>query len=154
MERRGFTLIEIIISLSILSILIVMSLGFVYGNEKIYSSTSKDIDGNVNLRIGLEFLINEILDADKVELVDKSSGREIVSKSIIVTTVSGTTGSYLKINGDLVYIKNSILRNDTLSQQVVSGIKAFSIEDRGEGLYKIVISSDKSSLSTIIYKRK
>lgn len=154
MERRGFTLIEIIISLSILSILIVMSLGFVYGNEKIYSSTSKDIDGNINLRIGLEFLINEILDADKVELVDKSSGREIVSKSIIVTTVSGTTGSYLKINGDLVYIKNSILRNDTLSQQVVSGIKAFSIEDRGEGLYKIVISSDKSSLSTIIYKRK
>lgn len=154
MERRGFTLIEIIISLSILSILIVMSLGFVYGNEKIYSSTSKDIDGNVNLRIGLEFLINEILDADKIELIDKSSGKEIVSRSILVTNVSGTIGSYLKINGDLVYIKNSILRNDTLSQQVVSGIKAFSIEYRGEGLYKIVISSDKSSLSTIIYKRE
>lgn len=155
MRKKGFTLIEIMISLCILSILVLITFNFVLYNDKNYSSSGKGIDESINLRIGLEFLVNQIASADRVELIDLSG----TVNAIKVTSISSyNPGVYLKItygaDVDKVYILRNILRYNTASEQIVSGIESFSIEDRGRGLYKISISSESQTLSTLIYRRK
>lgn len=155
MKKSGFTLIEVMISLCILSILMLVTFNFVLYNDRNYSRSGKGIDESVNLRIGLEFLVNQIASADRVELVNLSGSANAIN---VISISSYSPGVYLKItygtDVDKIYILRNILRYNTASEQIVSGIKSFSIEDRGRGVYKISISSEKQTLSTLIYRRK
>jgi prepilin-type N-terminal cleavage/methylation domain-containing protein len=134
--KKGFTLIEILVVLFIFSIIVVVCLNFFTTNNKIYSKVSKDVDKHSNVRIALEFVSKKIRDGKTIVISD--SGRKI------------------SVDSKYIYLNNNILRYDTDSQQIASGITDINFQEVNaeDGLYKIKITSNDYSLTTLIDKRE
>jgi prepilin-type N-terminal cleavage/methylation domain-containing protein len=154
LKRRGFTLIEVLVSISILSIIAVSTLSFVGSSDSLGRDIIERVEENMNLRIGLEYLAREIQGADSVRLIKKVNYSETEVDEIEASSVSSNPGFYIYIDGEKLFLIKNILRRHTESQQIVSGIKSFYIKSEEGELYTIKISSENYSLSTRIYKRK
>lgn len=152
--KKGFTLIEILIAISLLSILTLISMGFVFATQRVNNTLSGKIDENVNVRIALEFLSREISNSNEVFLIEEIDGTINEIEEVNVISVRDNPLTYLKIGEKKIYIINEIIRYDTKSQQVVSGIKAFSVKHGGQGVYFIGVYSENYYLSTCVYKGK
>lgn len=153
MIKKGITLIETLVVLALLTIIIAVTYCFIETNENAYSIMSRHSDRSINTLIAMEYIIDRILDSDTVKL-QKHDNPEVSASHIRVETRQGAPTNILLIDGERIYIKKdtliingkekieNILRCDTDSQQVVPGIYAFEIWDRGNGLYKIDLYLD------------
>lgn len=153
MKKRGISLIEIMIALSILSIIAAASLGFYYTNKRAYKALSNSVDDSVNVRIALEYFFRRIINSNNVSLIEKKDGIEIEADEITVNSVNNNL-SYIYIDGDKIFIFEDIIRCNQKSEHVVSGIKSFTIKKNGEGTYFIKVTSENFSQSTKVSRRK
>jgi prepilin-type N-terminal cleavage/methylation domain-containing protein len=131
MNKKGFTLIEVVLSLSILCIIAVISIDFIKLNDRVFYNISDSIDRKSNLRIAMEFLYRTIRDCDSIEIL--SNG--------------------IKVDNERIYIKNNILRYSVDSQQIAPNITNFSVDKITDILYKIHISSEDAELITFVKVR-
>jgi prepilin-type N-terminal cleavage/methylation domain-containing protein len=151
---KGLTLVEVLISIFLLSIIAVLTLGFVNSSNYLRRQAASRVDENMNLRIGLEYLAREIQEAKSLKLIEKINHSETEVDEFEAESVSSNPRFYVYIDGERLFLIDNIIRRHTESQQIVSGIKTFSIKYNEEGLYTLKISSEKHSVSTRIYKRK
>lgn len=154
MKKRGITYLEIIIALSILSIIASISLGFYITNYKIYIKMSSDTDENTNCKIALEYFIDVIMNSKGIKLVNKVEGSDVFVDEICVENAVNEPAKYLLAGTDKIYIVNNIIRCNEKSNHVVSGISSFSIKREKGKLYTITINTDKYSIKTNVYKRE
>lgn len=150
MIKKGITLVETLIVLSLFSIIVIVSYSFIKTNDNVYLKMSDQLDSRINIRIAMEYIVDRIMDSQSIQLREEHN--PLISASHIrVETKEGSPTNILFIDGERIYIKKdtliinnkqkiqNILRCDTDSQQVVPGIYAFEIWDKGEGLYSITL---------------
>lgn len=154
MKEKGFTLVEIIIGLSIVSIIVTICLEFYISNYRYYLKLSNEVDEEVNLRIAIEYLYDVIMSSQGVELVKNVGNIKTFVNEIDVESGATQPEQYLFADNKKIYIVNDIIRCDQNSNHVVSNIKEFSIKRRGLVIYIITVKSQNHSLKTNIYKRK
>lgn len=154
MKKHGTIYVEIILALSILSIVASASLGFYITNYKNYINISRNTNEAANMRIALEYLVDEISSSDEIGLVKKVEGSDIYVEELSIENAFYEPASYLMAGGNKIYIINNIIRCNEKSNHVVSGIKAFSIKRKKPYLFTITVKTEKLSNETNIYKRK
>jgi prepilin-type N-terminal cleavage/methylation domain-containing protein len=133
MERKGFTIVELMIALFISSIIIIICFRFFLLNLKEFNIINGEVDGNANTRIAMDFIVEHIRE-----------GHDLIIGAGDVT-----------IDGDRIYLKNNILRHGTDSQQIAYNITSFGVVRlKSEGLYKVTIMSFELCQNTLINKRK
>lgn len=127
--------------------------GFIKTNDNVYLVMSKSSDHSINTHIAMEYLVDRIMNSQSIRLQEYTNP-EVNAPHIRVETKQGTPTNILLIDGERIYLKKdtliingkqnieNILRCDTDSQQVVPGIYAFEIWDRGNGLYQIDLFAD------------
>lgn len=150
MIKKGITLVETIIVLSLLSVIIITTYCFIKTNDNVYSKISSSSDYSINTRIAMEYIVDRIINS-KIILLKEYSNPENNASHIRVETTMGNPTNLLFIDGERIYIKKNppstngmqkvenILRCDTDSQQVVPGIYAFEIWNKGNDLYLITL---------------
>lgn len=150
MIKKGITFVETIIVLSLLSIIIIITYCFIKTNDNIYLKGSSHSDCSINTRIAMEYIVDRIMNSQSIQLKEYNNPRGNVSH-IRVETVTGNPTNVLVIDGERIYIKKdtlqingtqrteNILRCDTDSQQVVPGIYALEIWNKGNGLYFVTL---------------
>lgn len=153
MKKKGFTLVEIMIALFILSIIAAVSLGFYITNRRAYTSLSCSVEDGVNVRIALEYLFRRIENSNNVLLIENRDGSEIEVDEITVNSVNTLPKFYIYIDGEKIFIIDDIIRCNQKSEHVVSGIKSFTIKKNREGVYFIKAASDNFSQSTKVSRR-
>jgi prepilin-type N-terminal cleavage/methylation domain-containing protein len=137
-KKKGFTLIEVLIVLFILGIVAAVSMDFFISSRKVYSKISDGVDKQANVRIAMEFITRHIRNAKSISLSKDSGGKDV-----------------LTIDGDKLYLRyDNILRFKVDSQQIASNITAFNAVDMGSGVYKITVTSDDYSQTTLISQRE
>lgn len=153
MIKKGLTLVEMLVALSLFSILVLIAYSIINSNDTMYKIISRNSDSRINARIAMEYIIDRIMDAHTVQLQESSNPCNNAAH-IRVETRQGSPANALIIDGDRFYIKQSskiingkqikenIMRCGTDSQQVVPGIYAFEIWDKGSGLYYITLYMD------------
>lgn len=151
--KKGFTLVEILVALSLFSIILLTGYGLISSNDSIYSKIQVESDCRINIRIGIEYLTDRIMEAKSVFL-SQDGNLENSVEHIRVETCSGNPKDTLIIDGEKLYIKKdikvimgirrveNILRCNSDSQQIVPNIYAFEIWDKGSGLYLVKIYKD------------
>lgn len=153
MKKKGFTLVEIMITLFILSIIAAVSLGFYISNRRAYTSLSHSVEEGVNVRIALEYFFRRIESSNNVLLIENRDGDEIEVDEITVYSVDTLPKFYIYIDGEKIFIIDDIIRCNQKSEHVVSGIKSFTIKKNGEGVYYIRVASNNFSQSTKVSRR-
>lgn len=127
-RKKGFTLIEVIVSLFIISIVIIGSVGFYNMGRKLLNTTYSQGIINSNLRIAQEFV------AEKVEN----------SATLILN------GNNILIDGNRLFVDKMILRYGTGSQQIATDIVDVFIENLGDDICRVTIKGEYEVLSTIV----
>ncbi|KMT21332.1 PilW family protein [Clostridium cylindrosporum] len=127
-KKRGFTLIEAISSLFIISIVVIGSLNFYKISGNLLSSSENQGIINTNLRIAQEFIVDKVKNSSTIRL----------------------NGSSILIDGDRLFVERSILRYGSASQQISPDIMKVSVEDIGSNLYRINTIGEYETLSTIV----
>lgn len=153
-RKPGFTLVEVLISVLILSILALYTLNFILSSELTGRRTIEGVDDNMNLRMGLEYLAREIHGADSIRLIERIGGSENEVTFIEAGSVDINPRFYFYINEDKIFLIDNILRRHTESHQIISGIKSFSVKSTEEGIYTIKITSEGNSVSTKVCRGK
>lgn len=125
--KKGFTLIEVISSLFIVSIVIVGTISFYNMGSKLLFTTDNQGIINANLRIAQEFIV------DKVE------------ESLSINQRSG-----ISIDGQKLFVKDRILRYGTSSQQISIDIVKVLIDEVDKDLYRVTVVGEYETLSTIV----
>lgn len=156
MREKGITYLEIIIALSIFSIIAAALFRFYISNVKSYFRISCDIDEEVNSRIALEYLIDIILNSEKIGLVKVDGGKEFFMDEIKIDDEDGVVEpvKYLLAGNNKIYVVNKIIRCNQKSNHVVSGIESFSIKRKEERLYTLTVKAKNILIQTNVYKRK
>lgn len=154
MIKQGTVYLEIILALSILSVVAAVSLGFYMTNYKNYINISCNTNEAANMRIALEYLVDEIVSSDEIGLVKKVGSSDIYVEELNIENAVFAPANYLMAGSDKIYIINNIIRCNEKSNHVVSGIKSFSIKRRKPDLYTITVKTERLSNETNIYKRK
>lgn len=127
-RKKGFTLVEGICSLLIITIVIIGVLNFYKISNRLLLTTEVQTTSNSNLRIAQEFLAERIRKGSSITVGDK----------III------------IDNNSIYVENGILRYGTSSQQISPDIESVLIEDIGNDLYKIILNGKNEKLLTIV----
>lgn len=127
-RKRGFTLVEVVSSLFIISIVIIGSVSFYNMGRKLLFITNEQGIINSNLRIAHEFVV------DKIE----------ESATVIIK------GGEILIDGDRLFVDKRILRYKAASQQIAPDIVKVLVEDIGEDLFRVTIQGEHEDLSTIV----
>lgn len=153
-RKSGITLVELIITIFLLSIIAAITFNFMLNNYSCYLLYSFKTDENQNVRIAVEYLSKGIMSAKEVKLIKKINNKEFLVEEIEVEDKEGNYNQYVYLDDKKIYLLNGIIRCDTSSQHVVSGINSFKIKDKGMGLYTITVSGKEYSQSTNIFKGK
>ena len=133
MIKRGFTIVELMISLSIMVIIITICFNTYLLTLREFAVLEGGVDGKANVRIAMDFITERIRE-----------GRSIIFGVEDVT-----------IDGDRIYLRNNILRHGTDSQQIANNINSFGvIRVNDGGLYKVSVVSGSLCTNTLIRKRK
>lgn len=153
-SRRGLTLIEVLIALFLLSLLAVGTLSFVKYNDTSSRRLSSGVDEETNLRIALDYFTRVIQSGEEIRLikVEGSGPREV--DFILAENRTSSPLQYMEMDGEEIFLSDNIIRRETESQHIVSGIESFWVRHMGGGLYTVGVSSKGHSVSTRIYKRK
>lgn len=133
MKKKGFTLIEVLFTLIVLSTISVYIMNFLFHYNNFVCKIKDNVDTQENMKIAMDFLYDIILKADSIKIENNS----------------------IFIDGKKVYIKNNILRYDTDSQQIASGITKIEIEKiyDNQNLYFVKMYSNDNVQSTYILNR-
>ncbi|QCX32715.1 hypothetical protein FDN13_02780 [Caloramator sp. E03] len=117
MKRKGYSLIETLIAAMICSFITIYMLDFIsYNNIFLYKI--EDITNiQENMNIAADFLYENIIKSNDIRIEDNN----------------------FFIDGKRVYIKNNILRFDTDSQQIASGITKIQIKKMKDRLYTLTL---------------
>lgn len=132
MRHKGVTLIELMVALSIATLLMVTCCSVYKQNFVGMDGINKQIDARANLRIAMDYLCDRIKGA----------------KSI-------TPGcNSFKIDYDAIYIENDILRVKVDSQQIAYGIVFMEVVNvNGNNLMKVTLKSKTEKVMTFACKR-
>jgi prepilin-type N-terminal cleavage/methylation domain-containing protein len=138
--KKGFTLIEMIIYVALVSILMVVIVKMSILMTKAYGH----IDSNRGMTVGsmtvLERLVREIRDAKAVNLIDNNA-----SRLIIVNQDDSTTEFYLD-NGVLALKKDGIFEGPLLSKGVIlNSIKFYLSSTPVSEMVSVVVSMQSGS---------
>ncbi|MCX7885187.1 MAG: type II secretion system GspH family protein [Caloramator sp.] len=106
MKKNGYTLIEVLMATIILAVLLSYVLNFLYYYNAFIKKIESNVDIQENMKIAADFLYENIIKAQNID-VEKD---------------------FLLIDGKRIYIKDNILRYDTDSQQIASGISKIEIK--------------------------
>lgn len=133
MKKKGFTSIELLMTLIILSTISVYIMNFLFHYNSFVLKIEDNVDTQENMKIAMDFLYDIISKADSIK-IEKDS---------------------IFIDGKKVYIKNNILRYDTDSQQIASGITKIEIEKiyDNQNLYFVKMYSNDNVQTTYILNR-
>lgn len=147
-DNKGFTLIELIISMSILSIVLVMGYNIINKNN-IFTNTQQDITNNQSIAN----LVNIYFSKD-IEESKNISGKETIDKNIYRYTITkeSETVEYkitlVNKNGKEAY---SLLRSDgkssveIISNQIRNNEEPFLINPKINGTYEVKISYSENN---------
>lgn len=127
-RKRGFTLVEGIVSLLIISIVIITSLNFYRVSKKLLLETENQGHINSNLRIAQEFIVDKVRNSNDL-ILDKGS---------------------IFIDGKRLFVEKNILRYNTASQQISTDIVKVSVENMENSIYRITVSGEYETISTIV----
>lgn len=126
--KKGYTIVENLVALFIVSIVIIGSVKFYIESKKTLNNISNKSVMLTNLKISQEFIVNKVKEANEINI---NSGK-------------------IYIDGNELYVKNNILRYKTSSQQISPNIIKVSIESVGEDTYKITIQGEEDSAISIV----
>lgn len=117
MRKKGYTLIETLIASMICFFITIYVFNFLFYNN-IFLYKIEDITNmQENMNIAADFLYENIIKSNDIRIED----------------------SNFYIDGKRVYIKNNILRFDTDSQQIASGITKIHIKKMEGKLYTLTL---------------
>lgn len=156
MKKKGLTLVELIVSIAIFSIIITIVFNFLISNDKIFTSTSKSIEKKSDVRTAMEYISNQIMNANKIELHPEPD----LNEPLVINNISNDDEltNYLSIDGNKIYIINNTISYNSDSDGIVSDISSIEIEDKKNDLYMVKINgkdiNGKFSQSSYIKKRK
>jgi prepilin-type N-terminal cleavage/methylation domain-containing protein len=157
MKKKGLTLVELIISIAILSIVMTIAFNFLLSNNKIFNNTSKSVEKKQNIRLAMEYISNKIMDADKVEWYI-SGAKSTAPLTVNNISIGDVPENYLNIDDKKIYISGNVIRYDADTSAIVSGVYSLQIEEKEKDLYFVKISSgntsDSFTQSSLIKKRK
>ncbi|MCX7951159.1 MAG: prepilin-type N-terminal cleavage/methylation domain-containing protein [Clostridiales bacterium] len=128
MKKKGFTLIETMISLFIFSIIVFLVLDFYGFNERLNKNLIDDSNDLLNGYIAVDF-ISDTIRKNKIEIIDKNQN----GRCEIIKTTDGQT-LYLKGS-------NGILRYASDSQQITINILDVKVEKIRDKLYKVAVTT-------------
>ncbi len=126
--KKGYTIVENLVALFIVSIVIIGSVKFYIESKKALNNISNKSVMLTNLKISQEFVVNKVKEANEINI---NSGK-------------------IYIDGNELYVKNNILRYKTSSQQISPNIIKVSIESVGEDIYKITIYGEEDTAISIV----
>lgn len=126
--KKGYTIVENLVALFIVSIVIIGSVKFYIESKKALNNISNKSVMLTNLKISQEFVVNKVKEANDINI---NSGK-------------------IYIDGNELYVKNNILRYKTSSQQISPNIIKVSIESVGEDIYKITIYGEEDTAISIV----
>ncbi|WP_078695753.1 PilW family protein [Caloramator quimbayensis] len=133
MKNKGFTLIEVLLMIIVLSSITVYVMNFLFHYNNFVWKIEDNVDIQENMKIAMDFLYDSIVKAGSINIENNS----------------------IYIDGKKFYIKNNILRYDTDSQQIASGItkiEIIKISDN-QNLYFIKIYSNNKIETTYVLNR-
>lgn len=131
-RKKGFTLIESMSALFIISIVVIWTLKFYKQSNSMIRSIESETTINTNLRIAQEFLVEKVRDSNTILL----------------------NGGSIIINGERIFVQNGILRLKTESQQIAPNVAKVTVENLGDNTYRITTIGKYETLSTIVKKRE
>lgn len=127
-RKRGFTLVEGVVSLLIISIVIITSLNFYRVSKKLLLESENQGNINSNLRIAQEFIVDKVRNSSDL-ILDKGS---------------------IFIDGKRLFVEKNILRYNTASQQISTDIVKVSVENMENSIYRITVFGEYETMSTIV----
>lgn len=131
MKRKGLTLIELMVSISILLIIITICSNILINGLITFHSISQNVNASQELKIAMDFIC---------DTMEKGSMISIGTAKVTV-------------DSDTIYLKNNILRFDQDQQQIACNIDSFVVEKVKENeLYRISLSSGNDTRSRILSK--
>lgn len=127
-KSRGFTLVEGVVSLLIISIVVITSLNFYRVSKKLLLEGEKQGNINSNLRIAQEFIVDKVRNSENLVLDNGS----------------------IFIDGKKLFVEKNILRYNTASQQISTDIIKVSIENMENSICRITVTGEYETISTFV----
>ena len=122
-ENKGFSMVELLIAVAILSIIGASTVGFMYQASNTYSRTSADVDVQTDAQLTANVITDHIIDCEtQIKFFDgsTSTGTDPVTGDPVTTTDSYTV-SYLD-KGTVKSVTDHVLLMTSVNRQVQSVI--------------------------------
>jgi prepilin-type N-terminal cleavage/methylation domain-containing protein len=143
-NNKGFTLVELLVTLALLGIVISIYSSLYYSGYKSYKNTQGNIDIEQNVRYVMNYIINQI---DKgptlINIIDNGHGLNI-------------DGNYIQFDT----INNKIYLDQNRGHEIATNISEFNVKLKNSNVLNIeIVGQNKDgtgefSLSTDIFLRK
>ncbi|MGJ7920538.1 prepilin-type N-terminal cleavage/methylation domain-containing protein [Neobacillus sp. LXY-4] len=135
-NEKGLTLLELLITLALVSMVLLMATSVHLFGQKQMNSQSNEVQNQSNVRLALNIVTKEIRKASSVSVANN------------VLTINGT---------DVYKLENNILKKN--NQTLISNIQQFTITKTDEKLTVKIANTPsnnhpQTTLSTTIYLRK
>lgn len=149
---KGFTLVELMITIGILSLIFGYFMIYYYNEIRLYHSKDTDIELKQDARIAIDKIVSKIRSNYGLTYAPGPDGTGIIYKGtqIIINTTKNDPNGEINFWFDNAKGYGEI-RNET-GQKIVGNIKDFKLEkqDIGNGtLIKIIVSVGKNNTSTL-----
>lgn len=154
-NKKGYTLIELVISLGLISILILLTSNWYVQSYKLYTHFSSRLEANQNARLALQVIADNIRKQNAIQLIFNGNGDIILilnekNKNIIDLRKESLAGQpYAYIYFDR---KNRELRSNKNGEHstLVWGVKEVTARKDEKNIINIVvISTDKNEKENV-----
>ncbi|MGF7397056.1 prepilin-type N-terminal cleavage/methylation domain-containing protein [Thermoanaerobacterium thermosaccharolyticum] len=143
-DDKGFTLVELLVTLALLGIVISIYSSLYYSGYKSYTSTQNNIDIEQNVRYAMDYIVNQIdKGPSSIGIIDNGHGLVI-------------DGNYIQLDTK----NNKIYLDQNQGHEIATKIVEFNVSLKNNKLLNIEIVGQNSdgtgrfSLSTDIFARK
>lgn len=131
MNRRGYFLLELLLSFALLSIIFIITMYFFVYQTRFCSNQIKRMDSSINVRIAIEFLSDKIKNANTVDFKN----------------------NILYVDNKKIYLNNDVLTYEYNSLPITNKINSFEVKSLGNGIYELSVISGNCS-STVFVKNR